>query len=263
MSEMIGVLPAAGRGSRLGAIPCSKEIMPLGFAASVSHGHKTWQPVTAIENHLRAFQQAEIRRVAIIVSDPKYDVVRYLGDGRRLGMSFAYFFQQHLSGMPFAIDLAGEWAGDADVMFAMPDTYIQPSDTVTKLAAHHRTQPADVSLALFRTNTPEKYGMVAVDSVGCPTAFVDKPRSTQLELMWGFAAWSPKFTRYLARYLASQERRDGECVLSDVFQAALTDGMSMNTFTFEVATYRDIGTPEDFQSVVYDLAVRGSQFTNP
>ncbi len=72
MSELIGLLPAAGRGSRLGPIPCSKEIMPLGFQAQTTPDGTIWQPVTAIETHLRALKLAGARRCRCSAQHPPW-----------------------------------------------------------------------------------------------------------------------------------------------------------------------------------------------
>src|SRR5687768_12058338 len=100
MGELIGLLPAAGRATRLGPIPCSKEIMPLGFQLRAWPGSPRWQPVTAIETHLQALMMAGAARCAVIISESKADIVRYLGSGERYGLPIAYLYQQQLRGMP-------------------------------------------------------------------------------------------------------------------------------------------------------------------
>ena len=45
-----------------------------------------------------------------------------------------------------------------------------------------------------------------------------------------------------------------EIVLSDLFSAALTAGLSFEPMILANGHYHDIGTPESFQTAVYDLA---------
>ncbi len=255
MSELVGLLPAAGRGSRLGSIPCSKEIMPLGFQPSAT-ADPAWQPVTAIEMHLNALRQAGARRAVVIIGESKADVVRYVGDGSRYGLAVAYVYQQQLRGMPFALNLARPWLGNATTLFSMPDTLITPPDTLARLAEEHRHHRADVTLGLFPTVTPQKFGMVAQDSAGRIIRFADKPAQSDLTLMWGMAAWSPEFSTFLEADLAQRPADGREIVLSDVFAAALASGLTIQGAVMEGAHYHDIGTPEDFQSVVLRLALR-------
>jgi glucose-1-phosphate thymidylyltransferase len=260
MRNLIGLFPAAGRGSRLGTIPCSKEIMPLGFQTSVTED-SNWYPVTAIERHLHAFSLAQVERVGIIVGSTKWDIVRYLGNGERVNIPIAYFFQEQLYGMPFALDLAYLWVKDATVLFSMPDTLIAPLDAMAKLVAHHESKKADVTLGLFKTETPQKFGMVELDDVGKIVNFIDKPVKTDLTLMWGCAAWSPKFTRFIHQYLAKISIPRREVVLSDLFLAALAAGQVFEPFQIDNGHYHDIGTPESFQTAVYDLARQQRKLT--
>ena len=254
MTELIGVLPAAGRGSRLGPIPCSKEVMPLGFQPS-DHAPVAWRPVTAIETNLIALHLAGARRVVTIISETKADVVRYVGDGRRYDLDVAYVYQQQLRGMPFALNLARPWVGQATTIFAMPDTLITPIDTMARLAADHQRHGAEVTLGLFTTNTPHRFGMVALDAHGRVVRSEEKPKQSDMTLMWGLAAWSPRFADFLATYLAEYQDHDQEALLGSVFRAALEMGFLIRGLVLEGASYHDIGTPGDFQSAVRGLAL--------
>jgi glucose-1-phosphate thymidylyltransferase len=76
--------------------------------------------------------------------------------------------------------------------------------------------------------------------------------------MWGLAAWSPRFTRFMHAHLAARPADSGEYVLSDIFAAALAAGLRVRALPLANAHYHDIGTPEDFQSVVLSLALSQS-----
>jgi len=260
MNDVVGLLPAAGRGSRLGPIPCSKEIMPLGFQRGREAALPVWEPVTAIEGHLRVLQLAGAQRCAIVINEGKADIVRYLGNGDRYNLSIAYLHQPHPRGMPYALDLAAPWIGGATTLFSMPDTLIMPTNTMARLLAHHRAHGSDLTLGLFPTSTPHKFGMVERDAAGKIINFVDKPAYSQLDLMWGLAVWSPRFTAVLSTFLAHLPPSGIEVVLSDVFLAALQQGLHVDGLVLHDAHYHDIGTPEDFQAVVADLALQQSVF---
>ncbi|MEI7768746.1 MAG: sugar phosphate nucleotidyltransferase [Chloroflexales bacterium] len=256
MNDLIGLLPAAGRGSRLGPIPCSKEIMPLGFRPSPGAAQPLWRPVTAIELHLRALRRAGASRAVIVIGETKADIVRYVGDGAPYGLPVAYVYQRTLAGMPYALDLARPWVGAATTLFSMPDTLIQPDDTMARIVDHHRAQRADVTLGVFRTAAPQKFGMVELGPQGTVRGFVDKPAQTNLEWMWGLAAWSPRFSGFMHAHLSDRSADGPECVLSDIFAAALSAGLDIRALALADADYHDIGTPEDFQSVVLSMALR-------
>ncbi|WP_129629195.1 nucleotidyltransferase family protein [Candidatus Oscillochloris fontis] len=254
MNDLIGLLPAAGRGSRLGPIPCSKEIMPLGFRPTQTTS-LAWHPVTAMELHLHALRQAGARRAVVIISESKADIVRYIGDGSRYGVAVAYVYQQQLQGLPFALSLARDWIGSSTTLFSMPDTLITPPETMARVSAFHQRHGVDVTLGLFSTTTPHKFGMVEQDDQGRLVYFIEKPAQSNLHLMWGMAAWSPRFTEFLTAHLADQPPQDTEYVMSGVFNAALKAGLTIQGIPLLEAHYHDIGTPEDFQSGVLRLAL--------
>jgi glucose-1-phosphate thymidylyltransferase len=230
--------------------------MPLGFQMAPDDSRSQWRPVTAIESHLRSLRAAGASRAVIVVGETKADVVRYIGDGEQYGLPVAYVYQRHLRGMPFALDLARPWLSGATVLFAMPDTLVHPDDTLARLAEQHMRGKADVTLGLFQTTTPHKFGMVDLAPQGQVRGFNDKPTQSQLEWMWGLAVWSPCFTRFLADYLAGLVGSGPECVLSDVFAAALATGLRIEALPLVGSHYHDIGTPEDFQAVVLSLALQ-------
>lgn len=256
--NLIGVLPAAGRGSRLGPIPSSKEVMPLGFVRgqSVGGAQNGWKPFTTIEAHLQAFKDAGIEKVVVILGHNKFDIMEYLGGGARYGLRISYVFQDELRGMPFALDLAQPWSLGATTVFTMPDTLIEPADATARLVRSHEQADADLSLGLFETDNPAKFGMVELDSENRIVSFVDKPHTTDLHLMWGLAVWSPKFATFMHDRLASTPLTDNETVLSDIFDEALQAGMHVQGVELKGCTYNDIGTPEEFQRVVGHLARR-------
>jgi glucose-1-phosphate thymidylyltransferase len=259
MHDLVGLLPAAGLGSRLAHIPTSKEIMPLGFHQIEHDGQTTWRALTPIEQHLRAFKDAGATRCVIVINPTKHDIMRYLGNGERFGLSLAYVVTppanpRPLHGMPFSLNLARPWLDGATTLFAMPDTVITPQATLTRLHQAHTEHAADLTLGLFHTTTPSKFGMIALDNAGHPTHFVDKPTTTNLVWMWGIAAWSPRFATFLDAFLQDVERQPGtEVVLSDVFAAALAH-LTVRAVAFNDARYHDIGTPADFQALTLELA---------
>lgn len=255
MNKLVGILPAAGRGSRLGAIPCSKEIMPLGFRSQVLQKNKIWHSVTTIEAHLQAFKVAGVNQVSIIIGDSKFDIMRYLGNGNQYELPIAYFYQEQLRGMPFALNLPYAWMEDATVLFSMPDTLITPVNIMADIVKHHNLHQADITLGLFPTDMPHKFGMVELDVNGRITDFIDKPTQTNLKYMWGYAVWSPRFSVFMNDYLSQLPQEAPEYVLSDVFLEALHEGLFIQPFISEEGRYHDIGTPESFQAAVYKMAL--------
>lgn len=249
MSKLVGLVPAAGQGKRVAFLPCSKELFPIGFANS-GMGEDHPRPKAVGQYILERMVVAGVERVLIILSRGKWDIPHYFGDGSRFGLQIAYLLQENLWGMPYALDLARPWLRDETVLFGMPDTIFSPHDAFQQLVAAHFRASADVTLGLFPTATPERFGMVAFDGEGRMLYAVDKPVQTDLRYMWGIGCWGSTFTEFMHEHLQTLSPPAREIVLGDIFQAALDAGLSVRVLPFEDGEYIDIGTDEDLARAV-------------
>lgn len=89
------------------------------------------------------------------------------------------------------------------------------------------------------------------------TELVLKPSQTDLHYAWVCAVWAPTFTQFLHDFLLSDEARQcqregglqidpqGDLPVGAVIQAAIRQGMRVDSVTFPAGTYIDIGTPGD------------------
>src|SRR6266545_7247263 len=86
--EVIGLIPAGGRATRIAPLPCSKELYPVGFG--VREGESEKRPKVACQYLLEKMQHAGITKAYIILKNGKWDIPAYLQDGSDLGMYLAY-----------------------------------------------------------------------------------------------------------------------------------------------------------------------------
>jgi glucose-1-phosphate thymidylyltransferase len=247
METLFGVIPAGGRGIRLAPYPGPKELFPIGWQPYTLEGQVHRRPKVISQYVVEGMVQAGVSRILMIVGEHKYDLLRYYGSGERLGVHISYLFQEDPRGMVHAIDLAYPWTRGGRVVFGMPDTILYPHDALSRLLDHHRNHAAGLTLGLFATNRPEKFGMVEVDGTGRVVYHVDKPRHTNLKLMWGCAVWEPAFTELIheIRNTEAQEHRGRELVLGDAIDAALARGMPVAGYQFANGFYVDIGTYDE------------------
>jgi glucose-1-phosphate thymidylyltransferase len=68
--------------------------------------------------------------------------------------------------------------------------------------------------------------------------------------MWSIAIWTARFTDYLHRFLespalapAAASGRGRELYIGDVVQAAIDDGLEVQTVVFADGSILDVGTP--------------------
>lgn len=249
-TSVVGIIPAAGKGSRLAPFPCPKELFPVGYQDYLINGtfHKRPKVVSQylIENIIAS--GADI--IYLIVGEGKSDIMKYYGNGSRFGVNICYLYQEELTGMPGALALAAPWISNSTVVFGMPDTIIEPSDAFNKLVNSHEEYEADLTLGLFPTNTPSKFGMVEIDEKNSVKYTVDKPVTTKLTHMWGCACWSPKFTALLIDFLNNNKFVGKEIVLGDVFNFALESQLRVKGLLFEAGKYIDIGTTDELDSAL-------------
>jgi glucose-1-phosphate thymidylyltransferase len=247
---IVAIIPAAGRGSRLLPFPCPKELFPVGYQDVMIDGAPEKRPKVVSQYLLEHLVAAGAQRIFIIIGETKSDIMRYYADGARFSTSIGYLYQEELRGMPSALDLARPWLNGETILFGMPDTIIEPADCFRRLLEYHRAEDADLTLALFPTDNPTKFGMVEFDGAGNVLGTVDKPKQTDLRFMWGAACWSPSFTELIGTYLA-ETRYDGrEIVLGDVFNRALALKMKVKALPFEDGKYIDIGTTAELNSAL-------------
>jgi len=251
--NLVGIVPAAGKGTRLAPYPGAKELFPIGFQDYAVKGRIEKRPKVVSQYIIENMREAGITRVLIIVGQGKQDIVEYYGDGSRFGLQIGYLYQERLDGMPSAINLARPWIGDATVVLGMPDTIVRPLTALRTLVDDHLRVGADLSLGLFPTNRPHKFGMVDIDQNSRVLTTIDKPQQSSLKYMWGTCCWSAGFTNLLHEFLARRESIGGESVLGDVFNAALHRQMNVYGFPVTDGRYIDIGTSDELNAALAEF----------
>ena len=250
-NQITAIVPAAGKGSRLAPFPCPKELFPIGYQSYIVDGQVQKRPKVISQYLIENIVNAGAKRLFIILGETKYDVMKYYGDGSRFGIDIAYLYQEHLYGMPYAINLAKAWVNQSTVIFGMPDTIMEPRNVFQRLLDFHFRENCDLTLGLFPTNNPSKFGMVEMGEQNNILRIIDKPKETQLTYMWGCASWSPSFTNLIDEYLVANPYEDNEVVLGDIFDYALLKQMKVKALPFDDGQYIDIGTTNEL-----DLALK-------
>ena len=197
--EIVGIIPAGGQASRLGLLPCSKEIYPIGF--NVAHGGRGFRPKVVCEDLLEKFQQAGITKTYIILRNGKWDIPQYFGDGKIWGMDLAYLIMALPFGVPYTLEQGFPFIRDALVVFGFPDIVVTPCDVCRRLLVRQEDTNADIVLGLFEAQDPQKMDMVECEEDGRVRKIEIKPVSTDLQRTWIIAVWTPKFTKFMHEQL--------------------------------------------------------------
>ena len=201
--EVIGLLPAAGKATRISPLPLSKELYPIGFR-SVGQDNNL-RPKVACHYLLENMRLAGITKAYVILRSGKWDVPTYLGGGDMLDMHLGYLMMGLPYGVPYTLDRADPFVKDALVALGFPDILVQSNDVFVQLIARQKRSDADIIWGLFPNDRPHKAGMVDFDTDGRVHLVVEKPSQSDLRYMWCVALWTPKFTQFMHEYLADVE----------------------------------------------------------
>ncbi len=250
IQSAIGLIPAAGEGTRIAPLPGSKELYPIGFRVAPDG---SLRPKVVCHYLLESMRLAGIRRAYTLLRRGKWDIPAYLGDGALVDMNLGYLIVESLYGVPYTLDRAYEFVQDAVVTLGFPDIIFQPQDAFVRLLAHLSDSEADLVLGVVPFDKPYKGGMVDFDANGCVNLVVDKPQQSTLRYSWCTAAWIPSFTEFLHQYLTNLPIvPTQEVLINDVIQAAIDRGLKVEVEVFENGSFLDIGTPEDLVRAVRD-----------
>ena len=248
--EVIGVIPAAGRATRLGPLPCSKELLPVGFQG-MDEGRGA-RPKPVGQYLLEHFRRAGARRAYIVIRKGKWDIPEYFGDGSSLDMSIGYLIMNLPYGAPYTIDQAYPFVQEATILFGFPDILIEPDDAYPRLLEHLESTGADVVLGLFPAEQPHLCDPIEFDDQGHIRNILIKPADSDLRTTWTIAAWTPSFTRFLHEHLSEVERMAAtgsgarpELYMSHVLMAAIQSGLRVEGLHLPGAHFLDIGVPEN------------------
>ena len=249
IQEVVGLVPAAGQANRLGAIPCSKELLPIGF--DTQNEGSGIGPKVVCHNLLKHLRSAGITKTYMVLRDGKWDIPHCLGAGESLGLSLAYLIVNVPFGVPYTLDQAFPFVQHAVVALGFPDILVQSHEVYERLLTQQATTRADVVLGLFEADHPHKVDMVDRDGTGRIRNIEIKPAFTSLRYAWLMAVWTPVFTHFMHDHLHAVNAPGGkELFLGDILQVAIEQGLHVNSVIFSDGSYLDIGTPNDFARAI-------------
>jgi glucose-1-phosphate thymidylyltransferase len=241
MAPSVGILPAAGSGSRLKPFNYPKELLPVRFTPA-NNGTEL-VPMLVIEHSLAAMQQAGVDLCLVVTTESKPEILRYLGDGSRYGVDVAYLVQTRQLGLAHAVDRGYRFAAGVgcNTCLALPDTVFWPMEALAVVLQELVNHDANLVLGVFPTQTPEQLGPVRVTRDGTIEAVYDKPLKTDLSNTWALAAWTPCFSDLLHEEIRSAG--DREVILGHVFHRAVQKGLHARAVQFPEGVFHDLGTP--------------------
>ena len=251
--RLVALIPAAGAGTRLGTSG-SKEALCL---------HPGGLPV--ISHALGCAERAGAAQACVVLREGKQDIQDAVGsvwnsagppggEAPRWSLPVEYLVTDPTPSAVHTLAAAQAETASSDVLLAFPDILFQPASVARDLVRKYHSSDADVALALFPGERPDKADMVELDAQGRPVSIVIKEAGCDLRFTWGLAIWGPRFSDLLQEVVADQDRgpqgapaEGGELFVGDLFKLALEREFRFEAVCCPNGFIIDVGTPGDLE----------------
>jgi glucose-1-phosphate thymidylyltransferase len=239
----IGIIPAAGTGSRIQPLAFSKELLPVG--SRLEDGSE--RPRAVSEYLIERLITGGAERLCFVISPEKSDIVSYFGN-RVAGVPACYVVQPSPAGLCDALFSALPFLSrDDTALVGLPDTVWFPVDAFGAL-------PDDVlSFALFPVEDPQLFDAVVLDEEGLVAEIQVKTARPSTPWVWGAFKVPASTMSDLERLWRARQPRDqffGTLVNAHLARGGVAVGVRSGT------AYVDVGTFNGYRRAIRLLEAR-------
>jgi dTDP-glucose pyrophosphorylase len=172
---MLGIIPAAGRGTRIQPLGFSKELLPVGSRRD-DMGER---PCAVSEYLVERMIAGGAAKICFVIGPGKSDILEYYGGGFREACA-VYVVQPDPSGLCDAIFRAAPLVSDDEpVLVGLPDTIWFP------LAGFLKLPDDKLAFLLFPVEYPQFFDAVVVDDDGRVREIQVKREDAASNWIWG------------------------------------------------------------------------------
>ena len=234
---MRAVILAGGKGQRLRPYTTvlPKPLMPIG-------------DMPILEVVLRQLKRAGITRVTIAVGYLAELLQAFFGDGRRLGLSIDYSFEEQPLGTVGPLTLIPALADET--AFLMMNGDILTTLDYGTLVRHHRERNAAATIATYRRSVRIDFGVIESGPDDRLTGYVEKP-SFDYQVSMGVYCFGPR----VLRYLQPNRYRD----FPDLVKTLIAAGETVASYPFD-GYWLDMGRPDDYAAAIDEFEAHRSLF---
>ena len=233
---MWGIVPAAGKGSRIQPLAFSKELLPVG-----SRMHDDVERPCAVSEYLvERMILGGADKVCFVISPGKSDILEYYGAAYG-SASIAYVVQPRPAGLCDALFQAAPLIGDEDVLIGLPDTVWFPRAGYTSLPT------GSLGFLLFPVDQPRFFDAVVTDESGRVQEIQVKSEVARSNWVWGALKLPGAIFRELHTLWLARGRQDE--FLGTLVNAWLADGgQAVGVKAGEA--YVDVGTLNGYREAL-------------
>jgi glucose-1-phosphate thymidylyltransferase len=245
---MLGIVPAAGRGSRIQPLAFSKELLPVGARMC----GEAQRPRAVAEYVLERLVRGGADKICFVIGAGKSDILEYFG-ARFCGADLVYVVQPEPAGLCDALFRASALVRDDEpVAVGLPDTVWFPESGLARL-------PDDMlSFLLFPVEHPELFDAVALDRSEQVIEIRVKQRDPGTDWIWGAFKMPGRVFRELHALWRARERCD-EYIGTLVNAYIAGGGAAIGCKAGE--SYMDVGTLHGYHAAMLVLAEPASELS--
>ena len=238
---MWGIVPAAGRGSRIQPLAFSKELLPVG--SRLDGG--TERPCAVSEYLVERMIRGGADKICFVISPGKSDIMEYYGGGYGRA-AIAYVVQPQPSGLCDAIFRAAPLIPPSETaVVGLPDTIWFPEAALADL-------PDDaLSFLLFPVEQPEFFDAVVLGDGDRVLEIQVKQPGAASNWIWGAFKMPGRVLEDLHRLWIERERRD-EYIGTLVNAYLAAGGRALGIKSGQ--SYVDVGTLHGYRAAISLLA---------
>lgn len=249
MKDFVGIIPAAGKATRLPGLQGSKEIIPVCALGMAKTADDQARPVCL--HLMEAMVLAGISRQVMVLGTAKWDIPTELARVEAGAPRCAYVVITNSPGVPWSIDAVYSLTRRSNVAMGFPDILTTRPDLFIRLCDELTATDLDVVLAVFPTDQGHNGDVVSLTSEGLVSQIVPKPCDVGAARVWVAAVWRPSFSEYLHEYLRRANVSVGhgcELYIGDILNSSIGE-LRVGAIDFPLARFLDIGTPANLDLV--------------
>jgi dTDP-glucose pyrophosphorylase len=238
---MWGIVPAAGRGSRIQPLAFSKELLPVGSRKQAG----IERPCAVSEYLIERMILGGADKICFVISPGKSDIMEYFGAA--FGSTpIVYVVQPQPSGLCDAVFCAAPVVGLTDhVVIGLPDTVWFPEAALAALPDH------TLSFLLFPVERPEFFDAVVLQDDDRVREIQVKQRDAASNWIWGAFKMPGIVFDALRRLWHDRDRQDEYFgTLVNAYLAGGGDAVGIKAGQ----AYVDVGTLHGYRAAVGLLA---------
>jgi glucose-1-phosphate thymidylyltransferase len=235
---MLGIIPAAGAGSRIQPLAFSKELLPVGGRLDGT----VERPRAVSEYLVERMIVGGADKICFVIAPAKSDIVEYYGAGQLESATFVFVTQPQPAGLCDALFRAAPLARDEEpVVIGLPDTIWFPVDGLRRLP------DAELSFLLFPVEQPQFFDAVVTDDQSRVLEIQVKQDNARSSWIWGAFKMPGRIFHELHALWLQRNRQDeyfGTLVNAYLARGGSALGVRAGT------AYVDVGTLHGYREAI-------------